>query len=436
MPDAELVSDVLGEPACDGRAAAGSVDRVALLDCDTLKACEPLGNCETSTSMLLLLLLLVLLLDGVPLHVRLAESLRDAWRELLRDTLRVCVPLRDDEPAALAVELCEHDKDVDADAEALCDAVCDRDADAEVLWEREGLPDPLGVSDWERERDLEAVCVIDAVCVRVRAPEADGEREGDGDPAWLRVAALELLWDGVPVGEGEGLPLCELDLDSPCDSVGVAVSLAVLVVLGGALEGCDGVGVIEGLEACDGLDDWDWLRVTLWLSDVVPVGVADAVGTWDPACEDVDVGIRPTVTLWVGAPEVVLVVVALPEAACVGDSVTDPVGAKLDEPDREGLDDAGAGEVDAEGVHVSVPLAVSVLDADASGVPVALAVIAWLREASGGDDGVGERLAVGQGLSDAVPDAEPLPALLCVAVSEADMLPELLRVLPEDGDVL
>ena len=196
--------------------------------------------------------------------------------------------LGDDEPAALAVELCDPDTDCDADADVLCDAEAVCDAEAEALCEREGLPDPLGVSGCERDRDLETVCVIDAVRVRVRVPEADGEAEGEGDVAWLRVEALEPLCDRVPVEDSEGLPLCELDLYSPCDGVGVAVPLAVLVVLGDALavrvvlgeavEGCDGVGVGEGLEGCDGLDDCDSLRVTPWLDDVVPVGVADGVG--------------------------------------------------------------------------------------------------------------------------------------------------------------
>ena len=220
--------------------------------------------------------------------VRLAELLWDTRRETLRDMLRVRVPVRDDDPAPLAVELCDPEKDCDSDADALWDAVSDCDAEADALCESDALPDPLGVSGWERERDLDTACVIDAVCVRVRVPEAEGEGEGEGDPAWLCVAVLEPLCDRVSVEDSEGLPLCELDLYSPCDGVGVAVPLAVLVVLGDALavrvvlgeavEGCDGVGVGEGLEGCDGLDDCDSLRVTPWLDDVVPVGVADGVG--------------------------------------------------------------------------------------------------------------------------------------------------------------
>ena len=135
------------------------------------------------------------------------------------------------------------------------------------------------------------------MCVRVRVPEAEGEGEGEGDPAWLCVAVLEPLCDRVSVEDSEGLPLCELDIDTPCDGVGVAVPLAVLVTLGEALEGCDGVEVGERLEGCDGLDDWDWLRVTPWLDEAVPVGVVDSVDPWDPVCEAVDVGVRPPVTV-------------------------------------------------------------------------------------------------------------------------------------------
>ena len=66
-----------------------------------------------------------------------------------------------------------------------------------------------------------------------------------------------------------------------------------------------------------------------------------------------------------------------------------------------------------------VPVAVSLRVTDTLAVPEALAVGAWLCEASRGGDDVADWLAVAATLPVSVPDAEPLLVLLGVSVSEA-----------------
>ena len=396
--------------------------------------------------------------DVVAEGERVSVALRLA--EAVRVRVRLALMVWDAERVVLGAAVGEGLGVAEAVTEALAEALVDAVAEVPDTVAEPVEQDQVAV---RREREWEAV----GVCVRVRVATAVTEALREGGEAlwdrlrevvWLRVGAVGLgegvpvcdrdveavgdmvevgAWDGV--GEHEALRVCErdavreaelavreaplalrvavvhvMDRERELEAVGVRLSVRDPATVGVAVrEGVVEAELAEGL--ADGVRDRDQVSLALRLGDRRDVGLEDPVGESavlrDAVAEGVGVdadSVREPEGR-VRVPEMV----ALDAERVTWDCVAVTVG---DEPVQEGV---GLGVL--EGVAEAEPLR----EGDGDGVAVSVAE----RERAAVGEAVGECERVGVGVTEAV----DVPVALRLRLRRPDRLRDRLRESVPEG---